>query len=349
MKSLRAVAVLAILFFACAAFAEEKEIVSAIDGCPTMTHMPVFETLRGVPVILEATVECEVGSVNEVFLQFRLTDLGKPKAFKMKDEGNGRYKANVPVSMIEGLSRFWYYIDADGLSTNGEPTRVQTAWHVVNILDPNRPAGGALYPTKERGFFWLAGGVAAFGGALIVDNNTHNHNAQPVGTSVSSSGGGDEGARPRRSRNSLPPSSGRIPQVDPPPPPPPPPSPCDLTPMVAFVNTSPCESGAIEVNVCGVCPGAGISVITSWGEHDSAIASSEVACGVNPSIKLTVKKPDDGSGGVGGFSAEGRRRRNLGSTPPESEWIQVWVGSDLVKQIAWPSPSEYADCEDLNG
>lgn len=335
---------LSVLLSAAGVSAEEKEIVSAIDGCPTITHPPIFEVLRGVPVVIEATVECEIGTLKEVLLQLRLTDLGKPKSFKMKDEGNGRYKANIPVSMIEGLPRFWYYIDANGVSTNGEPTRAQTSWHVVHILDPIRPGGAALFPTTKSGFYWLAGGVAALGGALVIDNNTHNHNAQPAGAQVSSDSQNEGASSPQRSRAPLSPSSEEPLQASSPSSPPTPSS-CDLTPDVSFARTSPCDSADLEVYVCGVCPGAGISVLTSWGEHDSALVSSEVVCDVNSPVKLTVAKPEDDSGEVGGFvSGRGRSRGLQAALSPESEWIQVWVGSDLVEQIVWPSSAEYYDC-----
>jgi hypothetical protein len=94
--------------------AVEPEKVSAPGGCPTVTHVPVVSVLRGTPAVITAKVECPEGDVVKVTLYVRLTDLGKPSPVSMTGEGNAVYKAIIPVSMVHGVSRFWYYIDAQG-------------------------------------------------------------------------------------------------------------------------------------------------------------------------------------------------------------------------------------------
>lgn len=303
---------LAIMFSVSDAFAQEPEIVSAIDGCPTMTHVPVVGVPRGVPVLLEAMVECDGGSLSEVVLQVRLTDVGKPKAVEMKGEGNGLYEAAVPVSMIEGIPRFWYYIDVNGMTAQGEQTRVQTSWHAVDILDPTRSEERGRASAAKGGYYWLAGGAAVLGGTFAVHKNEHSHGEQLTPTAApATSGTSDSGGVSSSPNPPSPPSGGA------PPPPSPLPSACVSTPLVSFGNSSPCATGDLAVYVCGVCAGAGISVLTSWGEQASSVVTLENTCDVDDPIWLPIGKPS-----LTEIEA------------PESEWIQVWIGSDLVTQIS---------------
>lgn len=349
------------IFFlmACAVGAKqtgEKEIVSAKDGCPTIEHAPVLETVRGVPVEIIADVTCPTGHLGEVFLQLRLTDLGKPKEFRMKDEGNGKYKAIVPVSMIQGLPRFWYYIDARGTVQDDEATRAQTPWRMVTIVDPKRIGG--FWPREAS---WLGAGLAALGGGFLIHDNSHDHDTEQSNPSVSpvaSGDGGGEGSNsgrssPQRSRT----SGSSTPQADPPAPsgtgtPPATNSPpCTGTTgdeFVDFQNTSPCAPGDIQVRVCFTCPNAKIEVSTSWGPYVQTTASELLSCDYEPGATINIAKPVDPD--IGGFAAGGsgnrpiRRGPSGGAGGAEREDIYVIINGVPVAHLAWPTPAEWSAC-----
>lgn len=343
----------------CAVGAEkvgEKELVSAKDGCPTIEHAPVLETLRGVPVEIVANVTCPTGHLGEVFLQLRLTDLGEPKEFRMKDEGNGKYKAIVPVSMIQGLPRFWYYIDARGTVQDDEATRAQTSWHMVTIVDPKRIGG--FWPREAS---WLGAGLAALGGGFLIHDNSHDHDTKqsnPLVSPLASSDGGGEGSNSGRSSPQRSRTGGASPPAEPDSPPagpgdsssptnsPPCTGPTDA--FVEFRNTSPCALGDIEVRVCGSCSNANIEVSASWGPYVQTTASEIVSCDYEPGAIINITKPvDQDIGGFWGGVSGGRPSRSGasgGAGGAEREDIYVIINGVTVAHLAWPTPAEWNAC-----
>ena len=294
------------------AMAADTERVSAPGGCPSVVHIPLVNVMRGTPAGIKVNVDCPVGEVTEVILQVRLTDLGKPTPIPMTGEGNGVYSATVPVSMVQGIARFWYYIDARGKGVAGEPTSVQTGWKPVNIIDPvevEKAGGGG-----NKAAYFVAGGVAVVAGALVIDNNSgggsgggnNGSGPAPTGNGGGGNGGGDGGD-----------DSGDAPEED-----------CTRTSFekASLGGTSPCgESAGIEVYVCNNCPDATISAVTSWGVVRQAINQPTRSCGDTQQV-LLLPFPDGFPNG------------------PESETIRVFVNGELIQTFLWPSSADYFNC-----
>lgn len=296
-------------------WAAQPEKVSAPGGCPTMTHVPLVSVIRGTPAVITAKVECPTGDVVEVTLYVRLTDAGKPSPLGMSGEGGGVYKGVVPVSMVQGISRFWYYIDAQGNETSDQekPGVAQTRWHPVNIIDAGDAAGGAGGGAKKAALWLLAAGSA--GGAYAV----YDHNQ----------GDGDD-------------------EEDEVPPPPPPPDDeedeeeeeeeeeeeqapsCIVTggESASAEDGTACDTAsAIAIYVCGFCPGATLTAEGSWGASDSASGVSPISCDDSepPSVLSLTQPPGVPSVSEGDFT------------------ITVRANGQVIASIPWPG-SSYFDC-----
>lgn len=295
--------------------AAKPERVTAEGGCPSISHVPVVSVLRGTPAIITATVECQTGELGEVLLQIRLTDAGKPSPISMNGEGNGLYRATVPVSMVQGVTRFWYYVDVKGKNAAGDDTTAQTRWHPVNIIEHGETDNGGGGPGGRAGLYLLAGGAAAVGGALIIEHNNND------GSGNNKNGTG-ETPPPSTSSSDENKSSEESSDDD---------SPCKTTgaEQASIDNTSPCyESGDIRVFVCGNCPDADITAIASWGAARHASNVPKRNCALNNQPVLLLPKPD--------YFPEG----------PGSETISIFVNGDLIQQFSWPSTDDYYNCLD---
>jgi len=312
----------AFLALACppALLAANPEKVSAPGGCPTVTHIPVISVVRGTPAVITAKIECPTGEVVNVTLYVRLTDLGKPSPVSMTGEGDAVYKAIVPVSMVQGVSRFWYYIDAQGMETEdqGAPGIAQTRWHPVNIIEHGEFSEGGAGGGKKAAYLLL--GAAGAGGAYLI----YDHNKD----------GDDDGNNP-------------------PPPPPAPPAnedeeedededededaaPVDQTPSCIVTGSetasadpgTACDTGSdIGIYVCDACPGATISAEGDWSASDSLDNYNNEACPLNDaSPALFLPQPP-----------------NVPSVSEGQYTITVRANGQVIATIPWPGDS-YFDC-----
>jgi len=349
MKELLNFWILAVFVFGCLTTARGAERVTAEGGCPDLIHEPVSAVYRGTPAEITATVECPTGTLGKVFLQVRLTEVGKPVELEMTKGVDDVYSVTVPASMFAGLARFWYYVDARGSDSDGEDTMAQTRWHAVLVLDPIA-AGGMDSPPPApassygKAFGWFVGGAAAVGAAFIIEHNSGNYHspgAPQQDPSDNGTGSGDQDEddqddrnRSRRNRNSAPstpdpissPGGGGE-------------GPCSVTgnEQVSLGETSPCSETAIQVFICGHCVGATLRVETSWGP------SSEVV----------------------GLTRRSNRNRNANETAPcsptlppvfylpkpyldpivaGSQTISVYANGQLIGQFLWPSSADVAEC-----
>lgn len=318
--------VLCLMLFTAPAMAE-PEIVSAPDGCPSVTHVPMGTVMRGTPAEVAATITCEAGSVGPVRLFVRLSDVNKPVSTEMAGQGDGVYSATIPVSMFAGITRFWYYVDARGKAdpSQSDESVVQTRWYPVTILDAQEAEKGTGKEEdsfKRRAVFWVLGGAAAIaGGAAIYDHN-HGH----------STGGGT---------------------TEQPPTPPPAPAPADDsdeddeeeeesdddsspeppacvtsgTETVELANTLPCVSSQdIEIRVCNACPNAILTAAGSWGATDQFIGYNEEGCGTATPAMTLAKPTTTVNYPVGYFT------------------ITVSANGQLIATIPWPSTDDELMC-----
>ncbi len=329
------------------------ERVTAEGGCPDLNHDPILAVYRGTPAEISATIECPVGTLGKVYLQVRLTDVGKPVEIEMRKGVNDAYEAKVPASMIAGLPRFWYYVDARGTNEDGEETMAQTRWHAVSILDPivaadlsQPPKVAAAEGGSGSAFGWFIGGAAAVGAGFVIDHNQSGYHAagERSAPDDTASGGRRRMVLDRNGHSADSPA----PSVSPPPPPagggggggpPSPPPPCGLTGLenAALGNTSACSgSGNLNVIVCGYCSGAEITVETSWGPSGNMTTSRRGGRG------RTGLAPDDCNPGAPPlFSLPKPSPR---PTDPEVETISIYVNGTLIKQFQWPSAADLSGC-----
>lgn len=290
------------------AVAEELEQVSSVRGCPSIVHAPLVSVMRGSPAVITATVSCPTGEVVKVLLQVRLTDLGKPTPIPMVGEANGLYKATVSVTLLQGLPRFWYYIDASGTDAESEVATAQTKWHPVNIIDSSQGSEQSGSSLGKKALYWILGGAAVLGGAAIIEHNSDS--GGDPGDDASSSApppGGSDGSRSSSQGNST----------------------CELTGNEDAIisNTEVCfGSSDIDLFYCGICPDAVVTVVTSWGVVRQLKDAPPYPCPPINAVPIQLPKPD--------FFPEG----------PQSETINVFVNGTLIKQFKWPSASEYYIC-----
>lgn len=275
MRAIAAVGVCFVLFAASvSARAAEAEKWVAEGGCPVIEHVPLAQVLRGTPAVITAKIECPGGQLTEVLLQIRLIDGGQSTSqIKMTGKGDGMYQATVPVSLVRGIARFWYYIDTKGRTASGEESILQTGWKPVNIIDHGSLESGG----RKAGWYWLAGGAALVGGAIAIENNND------------SGGGGSESPPPPNPSGGGPTSStGSTPP------------PCTLSGAEAAAlsgNTSPCFGGPdLDIAVCGTCPGAVVRVIASWGAVRQRTFQNEIPCDPSQVPVIKLPKPDFPSG-----------------------------------------------------
>ncbi len=305
-----------------AGMAADPVRVEAKGGCPSILHTPTVSVMRGTPAVITAKIECPAGSLTDVLLQLRITDAGKPTPIQMSGDGGGAYQAVVPVSMIQGLTRFWYYIDAKGRK-GGEDTVAQTVWSPVNIIEHAEMSGsggaaaggsggegGGAALGGKKGLLWLARGAALVGGGVLLEN--HND-------------GGSGGGSPPAPTNSPPPRRDDDDDDDEDKPSPAPP--CVTTGGESFDldSTSPCETIDINVYACGHCTNATIRVTTTWGADVSSSPQPARSCPTEI-VTLTVPKPIGFPAGVG------------------VETISVYANGVLIGSVPWPNETEYFDC-----
>lgn len=301
--------------------AAQPHRVQAAGGCPTVLHAPLVNVVRGQPAVITATVDCPTGTVGDVILQVRVTDLGKPTPIPMTSAGGGVYKATVPLSMLQGLVRFWYFIDARGTNADGDESTAQTRWYPVNIIQHGEAgqggggagagAGGGSGGGGGNTLLWVAGGAAVVGGAVIVENNNDDGGS-------GGDGGGNGGGTPADS----PDGNGNGDENGD--------EPCVNTGFEqAFLTDREfCFGGSpFRIFVCGTCPDSTIVVTATWGDSVVLTNVQELPCPPSKVPTVLLEKPDD-------YFPDG----------PNSETISVFVNGTLIQSFSWPSVDEYQNC-----
>lgn len=281
---------------------------------PIIAHVPVTTVLRGQPADITATITPQSGSITSAVTQIKLTLVGKPISFPMNPGTGDVFKVLIPVSAIEGISEFWYFIHS--YDSNGH--MADTIWHRVRIIEAGADSGAVgagFLNTKTAvigGGLLLAGGITA---AVIAHNDDN-------GGGSDSGSGGSTTPPPTQKKMSPGRSSGNNNDHDSPSPPATNEPPCILTgnERVRYENLDPYfSSSPIGVVICGTCPDATISASATWGASDSQSNFNNPTCNLdNSSLKLFLSKPD-------------------GTPPCESQTISVYSNGQLIDTITWPS------------
>jgi len=197
--------------------AGEAEVTESPTGCPLIRHAPLTTVVRGDPATVVAQIECPNGLIEKSSVHVKVTELGRPFPIAMKPvEPPGTYQATVPVSLLKGVARFWYYVE--GVSMGAQ--RTQTHWYPVRIIDAHASSGAAgglgsspaAAAASEGGkgtLLWIAGGTVLVGGAAVAvsgstgDDSSASGSGKSATTAVieqpgSSGGGNDDTPRRRR-------------------------------------------------------------------------------------------------------------------------------------------------------
>lgn len=145
-------------------------------GCPRIVHAPVTTVVRGIPAQILAHIDCADAPVPQGNLYVKFSLIGKPAPIRMRAAGNTAFEGLVPVSMLQGISRFWYYVE--GVSKDGVTN--QTPWYPVRVIQPDTLSAGlgAVAATGaesspsllSRPWTWAGIAVLAGGGAAIAAN-----------------------------------------------------------------------------------------------------------------------------------------------------------------------------------
>lgn len=292
--------------------------VSAPDGCPTLTHVPLVTVVRGDPAVVAAQIECATGAVLEVTLYVRLLDAGKPTPISMAGQGDGTYQAIVPIALLRGLTRFWYYIDARGKTAPGQQEEgvAQTRWNPVTILDAASLEGGGGVGSKKA-LAWLLAGAGAIGGAVLWENHNDGGGSggPPPPPPIAPLAPSDENEeQEEEEEDNDPPNEPIIPLCIPT-------GSASASPASACALTEP-----IYVEVCSSCSNSVIEVSGSWGAVENRSGYNNEGCGVEPDAPFVLSQPPGVPGiSVGQFT------------------ITVRANGQILQTIPWPD-SGYFDC-----
>ncbi len=295
------------------------EKVSAPDGCPTITHVPLVTVVRGDPATVVAKIECATGTVLDVKVYVRVLDAGKPSPIEMTKNSDGLYQAVIPISLIRGINRFWYYLDARGKTTpdQAEEGVAQTRWYPVTIVDGATEGGGSGGAAgSKKALYWLLGGAGAVGGAVLWEN--HNDD-------------GPDHQKPPPMANNPPPSNNsnnndddEEEEDDDPAPPVTPP--CIPTGDASASSASACDTNSpIAVYACSSCPDSLIEISASWGPV-VVVNNYNGGCVAEPDPAGYLPQPP-----------------NVPSISEGQFTITVRANGQLLGSIPWPD-NGYFDC-----
>ena len=297
------------------------EKVQAPDGCPTMTHVPLVTVVRGDPATVVASIKCPTGSVLSVQVFVRITDAGKPTPIDMQGNGDGTYQAVIPISLIRGINRFWYYIDARGKSTpdQAEEGVAQTRWYPVTIVDGATEGGGAGGGgVSKKALYWLVGGAGAVGGAVLWENHNDNGGSgggtpPPAGPPSNPPGNNDDEDEEEEEDSDSPDTP-----VTPP---------CIPTGSAEVSSASACDTNSsVDVYLCSSCPNSSIEISASWGPVVNISGYNNESCPPDSAPSASLPQPPNVPGvSVGQFS------------------ITVRANGVVIATIPWPDGS-YFDC-----
>ena len=237
----------------------------------------------------------------------------------MTGQGDGVYQAVIPVSMISGINRFWYYLDARGRSAPGQavPGIVQSRWYpvtVVEVGDGSSGGGAGEKSTVAPVLWWLLGGAAVAGGAVALEhhNDDGGGSPSPPPPAPANTGGGRDEEEEEEDEES---------------PAPPAPAPCQPSGSASVSLASACQiTPPIAVEVCSSCPNSLIEVTSSWGAVDRRSNYNNEGCGVESDAPFFLTQPPGvPSISVGQFT------------------ISVQVNGQLIGTYPWPDAG-YFDC-----
>ncbi len=312
------------------------ERVQGPDGCPLMDHVPLSVVPRGVPASVSADVSCPSGQVASVTLYVRVTDAGKPTSHAMNGEGDGTYQALVPLSLIQGVERFWYYLDARGAPAEQggqEEAVAQTRWHAVTIVEAVDPSSSSKGLSWKKAGLW--GGGAGLLALLLLNRDDDDSEPEPLPSEPEPDGGrddeedeedeDDEAPAPAATGGDTPvtttPEEVDEPEVvvD---------SPCTLTGSEAATlsSTSPCDASDMEIRICNTCTNVTIEATATLGESSSATGYSGESCAPTAPAALLLPKPE------------------VFPQTAESYTIEVRVNGTVISSTPWPSTQELSDC-----
>lgn len=256
--------------------------------------------------------------MDAVTIYVRLTDAGKPTPITMTGKGGGVYQALIPVSMIEGVTRFWYYIDAQGQAMPDQDRAgvAQTRWHVVTIIEhAEMEEGGA---GSSRALYWTVGGLGAAAGAyFIVDHNRGDGDGEAAANSSPSQSPTSSSHKPTKKTR----AGKEEPGTNAPS--------CILTgsETVTVAPSSGCDSTPVEIRICNTCPDAAISATASWGAINFNDHYAGAGCAPTAPPALMLPRPSDDPLGIN----------------PGDYSIKVWVNDQLIATVPWPD-AHYPDC-----
>lgn len=289
-----------------------------------MNHVPLVTVVRGDPAAVVAQIECETGTVSTVQVFVRITDAGKPTPIEMTRQGDGTYQAIIPIALIRGINRFWYYIDARGMTTpdQAEEGVAQTRWNPVTIVDAVTDGGGAGGGRKV--LYSIVGVAGVAGGAVLLEHHNDDGGSgggTPPPTTTRKPGSNrndddDDDDDDDKESNEQPVVIEEVP----------PPSGCALTGNEGY-SVSPgtaCDTVTpIDVYVCRTCPNSTIQVTASWGPVVGVAGWNDELC---ETVAVTLPQPPGvPSISVGQFS------------------IEIRINGLLYTTVPWPD-SSYLDC-----
>jgi len=184
--------------------------LTAVLRCAAQTysieHSPVSVSLPGRPLTVRVRLKGDYQSVKAVSLLYAVSQDAAPFRISMRSSGPGIYAATVPGTLLSGVDKVSYYIEA--ADTKGA-TR-ETPWYSVTLrstappaptgeptppepakVAPAQPAKTTQPDEEDEGWNWgwketallTGGGVVAGGLYLWLDD----------GDSSSGGGGGDGG------------------------------------------------------------------------------------------------------------------------------------------------------------
>ena len=348
---------LAVVFGFCVTADKAGADDSASD--PLIGHTPITTAVRGVPITISATLSAQGGaSITSQTVMVKVSDVGKPVKYPFTGAGSegGVYNAAIPLSLMKGVSVFWYTINA--YDSNGGIA--STPWNRVVIIEPvesgsstesnvgaggsggggsgtdggagsagsSGAAGGTGISTESATF--IAGAILFAGGAALAIE--------------SQSGSSSKEGAPEESEPVAKKPGGGSPEsapVDPP---------CTTvtgSESVMYENLSfYCDESTADilVLVCGTCPDATISATTTWGASDIIAGYNNDSCSptgqklVLPLPLFNFAQPGNPQSGQDNASGGGQFFPN-----PGDETITILSNGIQVDQTVWPPLSDN-DC-----
>lgn len=282
----------------------------AAPTTPTLTHEPVATALRGFPTPLHLKVDAHGVLLTQTVARIRLSEGGAPTTMPLSKEG-GDYKVLVPVSMVEGVTVFWYSFDI----SNEKSETASTHWQRVIILEGAADGKGGAAAAKASGGGSgggfpggtpgkIVGGVILLGGAVVgvdalLDDDSGGGKKKPTTTPPTST---NRTTKTRTSPYACTTLSGLE--------------------QVTYGNLTVSNAFDINITVCRTCSNATISATGSWNASDSISNFNNPDC--SPDVQsLSLTKPI-----------------NRIPVPNGTYTIDVFSNGQLINSIPWPQDQD---------